>query len=398
MTMPSLRAGDNKNSNVPTIRSATTIVLPILAVVLLFYQSSRPTTFSSSQNTPLTASELKSSPATLAQCPVVSTKGTGFDIFCPHLEINVSMSPQLLSSPEIWITNIEGRLTWLDTIVHNDDRPIKERSVNTYIEFLHQYVSGLSYGKEEKTVGPSLTNDLRQTTSLNLAKRAKGGDWTYLGDTMTGNARLDNVRDLILDVVKNDVPGDYVETGVWRGGSSIFARGVLRALGQKHRKSFVCDSFKGLPPGDKGYHRRDKGWDNTRYLEVSSEVVAGNFNSAGLLDEKVIFAKGFFNDSMPVLVKSIDKLAIIRFDGDMYESAVDVLYHLYDNLSIGGYWIQDDWYGFPAQDAVHDFFKVHGISPEPEIINIDGLGAYWKKTEGITLQYWRYEQGKFKDA
>jgi hypothetical protein len=166
MTMPSLRARDNKNSNAPKFRSATTIVLPILAVVLLFYQSSRPTTFSSSQNTQLTASALKSTPATLAQCPVVSTKGAGFDIFCPHLDADVSMSPQLLSSPETWITNLEGRLTWLDTIVHNDDRPIKERSVNTYIEFLHQYVCGLSYGKEEKTVGPSLASDLvRQTTS-----------------------------------------------------------------------------------------------------------------------------------------------------------------------------------------------------------------------------------------
>ena len=199
---------------------------------------------------------------------MVPTKGAGFDLFCPHLDVDVSLSPQLLSSPETWITNLEGRLTWLDTIVHNDDRPIKERAVNTYIEFLHQYVCGLSYGKEEKTVGPSLTNDLvrQTTTSLNLGKRAKGNDWTYLGDTMTGSARLDNVRDLILDVVKNAVPGDYVETGVWRGGSSIFARGMLRALGQNHRKSFVCDSFKGLPPGDKGYHGRDKGWDNTRYF------------------------------------------------------------------------------------------------------------------------------------
>ena len=305
------------------------------------------------------------------------------------------MSPQLLSSPETWIMNLEGRLGWLDTIVHNDDRPIKERSVNTYIEFLQQYVCGLSYGKEEKTVGPELTNALRQTTPLNLDQRAKGNDWTYLGDTMTGNARLDNVRDLIQDVIKNDVPGDYVETGVWRGGLSIFARGVLRAHGQQHRRSFVCDSFKGLPPGDKSLHGGDKGWDNAHYLEVPAEVVASNFNLAGLLDEKVIFAKGFFNDSLPVLAKSIDALAIIRFDGDIYESAVDVFYHLYDKLSVGGYWIQDDWYGFPAQDAAHDFFKVHGISPE--IIRIDDLGAYWKKTENINLQYWRYEQSKFKD-
>lgn len=333
--------------------------------------------------------------ATAMDCPVASVKGKGFEIFCPHLDINVSTSPQLLSPPETWIERFEGRLSWLDTFVHNDDRPVKDRSIDTYIEFLQQYVTGLSYGREEMTVSPQLTESLRQTTPLDVILRAKGNDWTYLGDTMTGNARLDNVRDLLHVVVKNDVPGDYIETGVWRGGSSIYARGVIRALGQKHRKSFVCDSFKGLPPGERLFAQGDKGWDNTPYLEVSAELVAGNFNSAGLLDENVIFAKGFFNDSMPVLAKSIESFAIIRFDGDMYESAVDVFYHMYDKLSVGGYWIQDDWYGFPSKTAAEDFFKVHGISPE--VIRIDDLSAYWKKTENITVQNWRYEQNKFVD-
>ena len=121
------------------------IALAILAGVILWCQL---------------AQEVNLTSAALAQCPVVPTKGRGFDIFCPQLDIDVSMSPQLLSSPETWIMNLEGRLGWLDTIVHNDDRPIKERSVNTYIEFLQQYVCGLSYDKEEKTVGPALTNAL----------------------------------------------------------------------------------------------------------------------------------------------------------------------------------------------------------------------------------------------
>ena len=79
----------------------------------------------------------------------------------------------------------------------------------------------------------------------------------------------------------------------------------------------------------------------------------------------------------------------------MYESTVDVLYNLYDKLSIGGYVIMDDWYGYPSKTAVEDFFTVHDISPE--IINIDGKSVYWKKNERIDIQYWRYEQLKFKE-
>ena len=78
----------------------------------------------------------------------------------------------------------------------------------------------------------------------------------------------------------------------------------------------------------------------------------------------------------------------------MYESTADVLYNLYDKLSIGGYVIIDDWTGFPAKTACEDFFAVHGINPE--IIQIDSLSAYWKKTEDVEIQYWRYEQLKFK--
>ena len=59
------------------------------------------------------------------------------------------------------------------------------------------------------------------------------------------------------------------ETGVWRGGSSIVARAVLAAYGATDRISYVCDSFAGLPPGDRSLHIKDLNWDNTPYLEVS---------------------------------------------------------------------------------------------------------------------------------
>ena len=79
-----------------------------------------------------------------------------------------------------------------------------------------------------------------------------GTDWPYLGDTMTGSARLDNVHSLLKDAIDNKIAGGYAEMGVWRGGSSMFARAVIAAYGEADkRKSYVCDSFSGLPPGDR---------------------------------------------------------------------------------------------------------------------------------------------------
>ena len=79
----------------------------------------------------------------------------------------------------------------------------------------------------------------------------------------------------------------------------------------------------------------------------------------------------------------------------MYESAVDVLYNLYDKLSLGGYLIMDDWFGFPSRTAVEDFFRVHG-QEMPDIIAIDNLSAYWKKTKDFEINYERYEKADFK--
>ena len=90
---------------------------------------------------------------------------------------------------------------------------------------------------------------------------------------------------------------------------------MIAAHGEaQNRISYVCDSFAGLPPGDRSLDLQDKNWDNTPYLEVASEIVAGSFNRYGLLDHNVVFAKGFFNETMPPLSKHINKLSIMRLD------------------------------------------------------------------------------------
>lgn len=213
---------------------------------------------------------------------------------------------------------------------------------------------------------------------------------------MVGEIRIRSMETLMLDVIKHNVTGDFMETGVWRGGLSIYVKSILRAYGQKHRLSYLCDSFAGWPPGDAKYDKMDVGWDNTGYLTVSDATVERNFRKLKLLDSNVVFAKGFFNDTMPQLKQIVTSLSILRLDGDLYQSTIDVLFHMYDKVSINGYIIVDDWTGFPAKVACEDFFRIHKMSPK--IVPIDGSSVYWRKTHQITTQYGKYLSRKFKDT
>jgi O-methyltransferase len=322
---------------------------------------------------------------------VILSKGDSHVIFEIHddFEVNVFVGPT-----KSVISRLEERFNWLDQITVNSDKKISsnERGRMAYLEMMKSMVSGAVFLDSELSVGG---DHQAFTTHFDLNKRKQGQDWAYLGDTMTGWARLDNVRTLLTDIVMRNVTGDFIETGVWRGGNSMFARAVINSLGQGgSRKSYVCDSFRGLPPMHRNLHNGDVGWDYRPYLEVPVEVVIDGFRKYSLLDTQVVFAKGFFNETMRPLQSIIDHLVIIRLDGDMYESTVDVLYHLYPKLSVGGYVIVDDWGIEPTQKACQDFFEVHGI--HVTVHQIDWISAYWQKTEQVDIQFWRYEKNDFK--
>lgn len=210
-------------------------------------------------------------------------------------------------------------------------------------------------------------------------KRASGTDWPPppMADTMIGLKRLDNLQACVADVIKNKVPGDLIETGVWRGGASIFMRAVLKAYGVTDRTVWVADSFEGLPAPDAEKYPADAGdiHHQLMFLAVSCEQVKANFAKYGLLDEQVRFLKGWFKDALPHA--PIEKLAVMRLDGDLYESTMDGLVSLYPKLSVGGYVIIDDYVLKGCQQAVHDFRAKFGITDE--IVDIDGTGAYWQR-------------------
>jgi O-methyltransferase len=203
-----------------------------------------------------------------------------------------------------------------------------------------------------------------------------GKDWPLVGETMIGRARMDNIQACVETVISEAIPGDLIETGVWRGGASIFMRGLLAAHGVSDRTVWVADSFRGLPPPDERYPQDAGDHHHTvAALAVSLASVRGSFERYGLLDDQVRFLEGWFKDTLPT-VRDV-RWAVVRLDGDMYESTMDGLVNLYPNLSPGGYLIVDDFNLGPCRAAVADYREQHGIT-EP-IADIDRMGAYWRK-------------------
>lgn len=209
--------------------------------------------------------------------------------------------------------------------------------------------------------------------------RMNGLDWPPRAETMVGLKRLDNVESCVRSVIEDRVVGDLIETGVWRGGSAILMRGVLEALGDEERVVWAADSFEGLPPPSPHEFPADAGDNHHTLTElaVSEEQVRRNFARYGLLDDRVRFLKGFFKDTLPTA--PIDQIAVLRLDGDMYESTIQALQPLYPKLSVGGYCIVDDYHAVPAcKKAIDDFRTEHAV--EEPIIDIDGSAVFWRRS------------------
>jgi O-methyltransferase len=206
--------------------------------------------------------------------------------------------------------------------------------------------------------------------------RELGLDWPAEAETMIGVRRLDHLEECAVTVIEEHIPGDLVETGVWRGGASIFMSAVLKAYGETERVMWLCDSFQGIPDP---VHEADieSRVVNHDDLIVPLEQVQENFARYGLLDDQVRFLKGWFSDTLPTA--PIEQVALLRLDGDQYVSTMDALDALYPKVSSGGFVIVDD-YGIikACRQAVADYRDAHGIT-DP-IHDIDGSGAFWRKS------------------
>jgi O-methyltransferase len=210
------------------------------------------------------------------------------------------------------------------------------------------------------------------------AAREEGRDWPVFAHTMIGTRRLSHLRSCVEQLLRDEITGDLIEAGVWRGGASILMRGILRAQGIEDRMVWVADSFAGLPRPDAHAHPADAGaiWHKWTELAVTRAEVEANFRNYGLLDERVRFLEGWFSDTLPGLVDRT--WALIRLDADMYGSTTDALSHLYPRLSVGGYVIVDDYFAVPACRLAVDAYRDQQEIVEP-IQRIDWAAAFWRR-------------------
>jgi Macrocin-O-methyltransferase (TylF) len=248
---------------------------------------------------------------------------------------------------------------------------------NLYLDLLEQTLTGailedVAVTVDRETFEPSLAS------AYDARTRLVGWDWPSHAQTMVGIMRLRNLRRLVSQVLNERIPGDFIETGVWRGGACIYMRALLTVFGIKDRRVWLADSFDGLPPPNPASYPADANSNlhKIRLIAVPVEEVKNNFAKYNMLDEQVVFLKGWFKDTLPGA--PIEKLAILRLDGDMYESTIQALDSLYYKLSPGGFVIVDDYFLGPCRRAVDDFRRRNVIADGVE--DIDGFAAYWRKT------------------
>lgn len=243
-----------------------------------------------------------------------------------------------------------------------------------YLDLLKLALTRLAF--DDESVDPE--NSEAGPQPFDRQARQEGRDWPLHAETMIGLERLDQLQHAVETVLADGVPGDLIETGVWRGGACILMRGVLAAHGDTDRTVWVADSFQGLPPSDPGRYPADAAIDlsDVAALAVPLAEVENNFRRYGLLDDQVRFLEGWFRDTLPAA--PVERLAVLRLDGDLCESTIVALDALYPKLSPGGFLIVDDYGAAPmCRQAVDDYRAANEIIEPLE--QIDWTGVYWRR-------------------
>ena len=194
--------------------------------------------------------------------------------------------------------------------------------------------------------------------------------------SMIGRRRMDSLE-ACLDIIRQEnIAGDLLEAGVCRGGACIFMRGYLEAWGMPDKLVYCADSFEGLPvPSCDEDKNADLSKKKYPILAISEEQVRENFRRYNLLDERVLFLKGWFCDSLPKA--DIAQLALLRLDADLYESTRDALNALGHKVVPGGFVIVDDYYTFQqCRQAVDEWRTAHGVTSKLE--SIDNQSVFWR--------------------
>ncbi|MEP6662804.1 MAG: TylF/MycF/NovP-related O-methyltransferase [Verrucomicrobiota bacterium] len=205
--------------------------------------------------------------------------------------------------------------------------------------------------------------------------------------TMTSPARCRLLWEQCGRIFQARLPGAFVECGVWRGGSTALMALAAQRAG-KTREFHLFDSFAGLPEpsaADGAASIDYSGGKSSGRLEPIGKCVAGLNEVQQFLFDKLLLEKswfhfhvGWFQNTIPAISSNIGDIALLRLDGDWYESTQICLEYLYPKLLPGGVVILDDYFAWKGcRDATEDYRTRHGI--KTKLVHIDDAAGYWVK-------------------
>eukprot|EP00966_Prymnesium_polylepis_P219602 5080156-Prymnesium_polylepis.1 len=273
---------------------------------------------------------------------------SGISALCATAERKPAPAPQslgLIGDTDSWLAHLQSMARARQS---SKDDTLHAARVG-YLRFLMGALSGLTLSCEMTAPADELAACAKPFRD--------GSQWTVFGATMAGQARMESMMWMVQRIIELGLRGSYVEAGVWRGGMSVFAKAALHAFGLHDRPVYLCDSFQGLPLPRNGSGRADETWyrRNSMFrhaLSIREQEVLANFDRYGVSRNAVRSHRGWFVDSLPLLRAELlargERLSLLRMDGDIYDSTVDILYNLYDLLEVGGMLTIDD-YGWGAR-------------------------------------------------
>ncbi len=294
-----------------------------------------------------------------------------------------------------------------------------------YIDLIKRAVCNLLY-RDRPLYAVDEAGEPRFEQEFDLARRLAGTDFPSEAHALIGYRRLTNIEQCIAAVLEDNVAGDLVEAGVYRGGTGILMQAMLKAHGEERRRVVLCDAFLGgTPPSWR--HRlqgriaasiRSRGWQRRLFHIVQARAakrlpfpqvaepsdrlishvmlymrrpqalpppdktgmdsVKANFAAYGLLDDAVVFVPGFFAETLPAV--AIDRVALLHLDADVYESTIAALTCLYPKLAPGGFCVVDDYSILPDCRRAVDEYRSRASVTEP-LVAIDRIAVQWRKSK-----------------
>lgn len=243
-----------------------------------------------------------------------------------------------------------------------------------YDALYKSYKGGLRIGYGLWTLAAQISTD--RVTAL---KRVF--TFRLLRYSMGGRKALENAFEVVLLAEKRQIPGALVECGVAEGGTSAMMALTSKQFGRQPRQKWLFDSYEGLPEPTAEDYVDGKAGEFIRPLPKGAclgtveQVGKLMFSTLGLPKEEINLVKGWFQDTVPNYRDKIGRIAVLRLDGDWYDSTKIPLENFYDSVAPGGFVIIDDYATcFGSRRAVDEFCAARGLKVA---LHPDGRGGVW---------------------